>query len=86
MPYERRRANGLTFVFKTEPDHHDLLHIFARHLTTDQDAVNTFFAPDALTAWNAGKGRWETQSATHMLYWFWLDEDKTIMVISCFRL
>src|SRR5713226_5529017 len=69
MPYRRVRGNSITFVLKTEPGHPDLLHIYARHLTTEQDAVNTFFAPDAHTIWNADSDRWETQSATHILYW-----------------
>jgi hypothetical protein len=86
VPYRRVRGNGVTFVFKTEPGHPDLLHIYARHLTTEQDAVNTFFAADDRSVWNAAAERWETQSNTHLLYWFWLEEGSTVMVISCFRI
>jgi hypothetical protein len=38
--------SGFRFVFKTDPADPDMLHIYARHLTTVEDAIETFFAGD----------------------------------------
>jgi hypothetical protein len=83
--FEQVFENGFKFVFKRDEADPDLLHIYARHLTTIDDALDVFF--NTKPTWNAQFERWENQSATHELYWFWIDERKKIvMIVSCFRL
>ena len=82
--YKRLRANDVVFVFKYDDVDPSILHIFSRHLATPEDAIDTFFS--GTPAWNAERQRFETTSETHGLYWFWLEENKTVMVISCFRI
>lgn len=83
--YKVVAENGFTFFFKREPDHPDLLHIFVRHLTTIDDALDTFF--EAPAVWNPDNERFENYSETFGLYWAWLNQaEKKIMVITCFKL
>ena len=85
MAYEHVIEDGITFVFKLEDNPPDLLHIFARHLTTIDDALDVFF--DTTPIWNPQRDRFENYSSTHGLYWFWINEkEKVVMVISCFRI
>ncbi|MBI4533210.1 MAG: hypothetical protein HY711_04610 [Candidatus Melainabacteria bacterium] len=86
MPqFEQVFEDGFTFVFKVEDDAPDLLHIYARHLTTIDDALDVFF--DTTPAWNERFNRFENFSCTHGLYWFWINEaEKVVMIISCFRI
>lgn len=88
VPYFRLRdeASGLTFVFRYDPDAPELLHIFARHTTSPEDAVDTFFDGAAETIFNDARKRYETYTPEHGLYWFWLEPQRVVMVISCFRL
>lgn len=81
--FQVRRCKGIKFLFKFDEVAPDLLHIYARHLTTDRDAIATFF--EGSTTWNEEHKRYETTSESHCLYWFWLTKDKDVMVISCFR-
>lgn len=83
--YERfeDEESGLVFVFKYDVDAPDLLHIYARHTTTPEEAVETFFGGE--TTWNAALRRFETSTDTHGLYWFWLEPDAVVMVVFCFR-
>jgi len=76
-------ATGIDFVFKTDPDDPEMLHIYARHLTTVQDAMTTF--REGETLWDATHRRFETYTASHGLYWFWLEPGVRVMVVSCFR-
>jgi hypothetical protein len=80
----RDSSSGLVFVFKVDEDAPDMLHIYARHVTTPQDAIETFF--DGTTIWNPERRRFETCTDTHCLYWFWLQQDSVVMVVSCFHL
>jgi len=85
--YRRVRDNGVVFVFKTDDDDPEMLHIFARHLTSIDDALDVFFDSTATQARNAVHDRYERYSATHGLFWFWLDEPgRVVMVITCFTL
>lgn len=86
MPkYEHVFENGIKFVFRMEDDAPDLLHIYARHLTTIDDALDVYF--NTVPVWNERYERYENYSNTHGLYWFWLSEpDKVVMIVSCFRL
>lgn len=81
--YKRVEENGIQFVFKYDDDARELLHIYARHLTSIDDALDTFFGTRA--KWNNDQKRFESYTETHGLFWFWLEENKTVMVISCFK-
>lgn len=86
MPPKYRvvRENGVTFYFKREPEFPDLLHIYVRHLTTIDDALDTFF--DAPAVWNPLHARFENYGETLGLYWAWIDEaERKVMVITCFK-
>lgn len=83
--FEQVHENGITFVFKMDEVDPDILHIFARHLTTTDDALDVYF--DSTPTWNERFSRFENYTDTHGLYWFWLDEkEKVVMIVSCFRL
>ena len=85
MPkFKQVRERGISFVFKYDADAPDLLHIYARHLTTIDDALDVFFDHSAQQAYNAEHQRYERYSRTHGLYWFWLKPDSVVMVITCF--
>lgn len=82
--YTVKRSNHHTFFFKHEPSAPDLLHIYVRHLSTEAEAIAAFFT--GVTTWNQARERFETTSATHTVFWFWLDEaDKKVMIITCFQ-
>jgi hypothetical protein len=80
------QEQGVSFVFKCDPDAPELLHIYARHLTTIDDALDVFFDLSATQAFNDERERFERRNRTHELYWFWLNEPKVVMVVTCFRL
>jgi hypothetical protein len=83
--YEHVAENGITFVFKMDEVDPDLLHIYARHLTSIDDALDVFFS-SAPAAWNEQFRRYESFNDTHGLYWLWINEpNKIVMVVSCFR-
>ena len=82
--FEQVFENGIKFVFKMDDVDPELLHIFARLLTSIDDALDVFFASKA--AWNEQFQRYESYNDTHGLYWFWINEpNKVVMVVSCFR-
>lgn len=79
------RENGIKFVFKMDEVDPNLLHIFARHLTSIEDSLDVYF--DSEPTWKEEYQRFENYSDTHGLYWFWIDErDKVVMVVSCFKI
>lgn len=86
VPYRRVREQGIVFYFKYDDQHPELLHIYVRHLTDIDDALDVFFDPDRNDEWNEERQRWESQSSCHMLYWTWLEEGKKVLVITCFKL
>ena len=76
--------NGIRFVFKMDEVDPEMLHTYARHLTTIDDALDAFF--DSTPDWNENFKRYENYTDTHGLYWFWLDQPgKIVMIVSCFR-
>ncbi|MEK7434350.1 MAG: hypothetical protein AABZ74_14555 [Cyanobacteriota bacterium] len=76
---------NIKFFFKYDSSTKDkLLHIWVRHLTTIENALDVFFENDN-TTWNENHSRFESFSETHGLYWFWLEENKKVMIISCFN-
>jgi len=82
--YKQVEEEGIRFIFKYDDDAPDLLHIYARHLTSIDDALDTFFEGER-ESWNEERSRFETYSATHGLFWFWIEQDRVVMVVSCFR-
>jgi hypothetical protein len=88
MPkYRRVREQGTVFVFKMDDDAPDLLHIYARHLTSIDDALDVWFDDAAVELHNPVHDRFERTNTTHGLYWFWLDQPgKVVMVITCFTI
>jgi hypothetical protein len=86
--YQRVRDNdsGLVFVFAYDTADPEVLHIFARHLVSSDTAIDTFFDGADDTSWNQRRERFESYSADHGLYWLWLEPQRVVMVISCFRL
>jgi hypothetical protein len=80
--YQSQRCKGIKFLFKFDDVAPDLLHIYARHLTNPRDAIATFF--EGQTKWDEQFQRFETLTDSHCLYWFWLEKDKVVMVVSCF--
>jgi hypothetical protein len=81
--YKVHRSKGIRFLFKFDEAAPDLLHIYARHLATPRDAIAVFF--EGMTIWNVQNQRFETSSRSHCVYWFWLEKDKAVLVISCFK-
>lgn len=79
----RDRQSGIVFVFKMDEDAPEMLHIYARHLTAPEEAIDTYFRGE--TVWNAERRRFETSTETFCLFWFWLEQDAVVMVVSCFR-
>lgn len=85
MPrFKQVHESGIKFVFKYDEQAPELLHIFARHLTTIDDALDLFF--DQKPVWNEQYERYENYSETHGLYWYWINQpNKIVMIVSCFR-
>jgi hypothetical protein len=83
--FEQVVENGIKFVFKMDDVDPDLLHIYARHLTSIDDAMDVFFSSTP-ASWNEEFQRYESYNDTHGLFWFWINEpNKVVMVVSCFR-
>ena len=59
------------------------LHITSAHSTTPDDAIGTFF--DGVTQEDAVHRRFVTATATHTLFWNWIERDRSVYVISCMR-
>jgi len=83
----RRRVKtterGIEFHFFYEKGSESNLHITAVHGTTANDAIATYF--DGITDYDAGHRRFVTTTATHTLFWNWIEQDKSVYVISCIR-
>ena len=73
---------GLSFLFAIEVGSTGPLHIAIRHGTTPADAVAAYFA--GVTTWNGDNKRFETSTASHVVYWAW-HRSGAVLVISCFR-
>lgn len=83
--YKQVGARGLRFVFKYDDDALDLLHIYARHLTTPDEVLDLFFDPSASQVHDGEHDRFERSNGTHTMFWFWLKRDEAVMVITCFK-
>lgn len=76
-------SNGFHFHFKYDPNFPKLLHITAKHQTTEEDAIKTFFGGQ--TIWNEKHKRFQTILLNKTLYWYWFrNKPKKVMVITCF--
>ena len=79
------KENGINFFFKYDALSKDQLHIYVRHLTSIDDALDVFFKDN--NTWNQRNNRFESKNDTHELYWFWLDDNKSkVMIITCFNI
>jgi hypothetical protein len=84
MPrYRSVQADGFVFLFAYDIDDPTLLHIYARHLTTIDDALRVWFDPAAEDVWNETYERVESQNDTHLLLWKWLTDGKRVLIITC---
>lgn len=84
-PYHRVAARGVTFVFKYDDVSPQILHIYARHLTEPFDAISAFFEPIDTPTFNPAHDRWEQGNGRHRIYWFWIEEPRVAMIITCFN-
>lgn len=86
MPgYKRVVEEGITFLFKFDQVDPTILHIFARHLTSIDDALDVFFETKPI--WNDKHRRFENYSDKHGIYWFWRNQPKReVVIITCFRI
>jgi hypothetical protein len=83
--YEVISYEGIDFYFKYEADHPDIIHIYARGLFSPADAIEVWFE-GCEEIENAEYNRTETYTATHDIYWYWLDQKQTkVFIISCFK-
>jgi hypothetical protein len=60
-----------------------VLHITRRHGTAEDVAIRTFF--EGNSTWDAAHSRWETVTETHGLYWTRHADDRSVIVISCWK-
>ena len=83
--YEVITCEGYKFYFKYENDYPDILHIYARGLLMPSEAISVWF-DGTHEIYNNERQRWQTYTKTHGIYWLWLDEKNSrILIISCFR-
>ena len=83
--YEVVISSGFTFFFRYDQVDPTILHIYARHLTSIDDALEVFFTSKPIR--NRQFRRYENYSKTHGLYWFWRRRSKReIIIITCFRI
>lgn len=83
--YTIESYNHHIFYFKHEPELPDLLHIYVRHLTSPNDAMQTFFK--GTTQWNHKRNRFETHTSKHTIYWIWIDiHMRKVLIITCFTI
>jgi hypothetical protein len=78
------QAEGIVFLFAYDNDDPKLLHIYARHLTTVDDALRVWFDSEAEEVWNEDRQRFEVQTETHVLYWTWMTDSERVLIITCF--
>lgn len=75
----RQQVGGVTFFFSFDPDDETMLHIFARHTKTAEDAIRAWFG--GMPEWNEQHSRYNGVEVT----WFWINEARRLVqVISCY--
>jgi hypothetical protein len=65
------------------PKHQRLSSISKEHGTTPDDAIATYF--DGVANHDAEHRRFVTMTATHTLFWNWIEQGSSVYVISCIR-
>jgi len=83
----RRRVKtaerGIEFHFFFAKSSDAELHITAAHGTTPDEAVTTYF--NGITEFDDTHRRFITMSATHTLFWSWIEKGASVYVITCVR-
>ena len=83
----RRRVKtterGIEFHFFFAKGSASDLHITQEHSTTPDDAIAAYF--DGITGYDAEHRRFITMTATHTLFWNWVEQDRSVYVISCIQ-
>jgi hypothetical protein len=79
----RTNERGIEFHFFHHSGSASDLHITVVHGTTADDAISTYF--DGVTDYDADHRRFVTMTATHTLFWNWIEQDKAVYVISCIK-
>lgn len=84
MPRQHKLIiGGVTFYFAYDPLDPSMLHIFARHLKTPQDAIRAWLGGQA--AWNEAHARFHSHYQGIEVTWFWINERRRmVQVISCY--
>jgi len=85
--YERIREDGYVFWFAYDRKQPNMLHIYAAHGATVDDALGVWFDPDASQTWNEQQKRFETRGESHVVYWTWLygnDGGQHVLIMTCF--
>lgn len=83
--YRQVRSHGFTFLFAYDQTDPTQLHIYVRHLTTIEDALRVWLDQhNTEEIWNEQNERFETRNETHVLYWTFLADGETVLIISCF--
>lgn len=73
----------IEFHFFYEKGSASNLHIMAVHGTTVDEAIATFF--DGVTDQDVMHRRYVTVTATHTLFWNWIEPDKSVYIVSCIK-
>jgi hypothetical protein len=60
-----------------------MLHIWVRHRKTLEDAARIWLEAHGKSVWNARYRRYEVYTGKEILFWFWIQENKVIMIASC---
>jgi len=59
------------------------LHITARHGTTVDDAIETYF--NGISEYDSEHRRFVTMTAMRTLFWNWIEPDRVLYVITCIK-
>lgn len=83
----RRRVKttgrGVEFHFFYAKGSASDLHITREHGTTPEDAIATYF--NGITDYDARHRRFVAMTATHTLFWNWIEQGSSVYVISCIK-
>jgi hypothetical protein len=79
----RTFERGIEFHFFFAKASASELHITKEHGTTPDDAIATYF--DGVANHDAEHRRFVTMTATHTLFWNWIEQGSSVYVISCIR-
>ena len=85
MPKQRKvTVGGISFYFAYDSTDPNLLHIFARHLKTPDEAIRAWFRGQP--EWNEIHSRFHSRAQGTEVTWFWIDEARRmVQIISCYE-